>query len=328
MLVTCSTSELWTCDPEIAIEVLSRPKDFEQPGLGGLFWNKFGPNVLSSDGAHWSRQRRVIARAMNEPISNAVFQESIRQTNGLVGELHSGTSQSDDAVESNRVFDMIKKVAIHVLSGVGMDINVPWQENDPVKARHGFQMTHTEVITTIIDNIRGPIILLQCFLSRYPSFLPGSQSLRSLSRAIQEYPKHTGQMLDAEFQRLANPEGGEARRNIMSHLLRASETSAGSHEKGRAPLNEEVMGNLFVFTVASFDTTANTLAYAIILLTRYPQWQEWFLEEIDDLSPLNTNTEGLEYAAIWIQKHGVISTFPSKQKPATTTSYSSGLRAG
>ncbi len=30
-----------------------------------------------------------------------------------------------------------------------------------------------------------------------------------------------------------------------------------------------------------FDTTANTMAYAIALLASFPEWQEWMQEELD-----------------------------------------------
>ena len=59
-----------------------------------------------------------------------------------------------------------------------------------------------------------------------------------------------------------------------------------------------MLGNLFIFTAAGFDTTANTLSYALVLLCRYPEWQDWILEEVDSLLP-TSSAEPVDYAAIF-----------------------------
>ena len=77
--------------------------------------------------------------------------------------------------------------------------------------------------------------------------------------------------------------------NIMNMMVRESDAVEGGErgdgEKGKtAGLTEdEIMGNLFVFTAAGFDTTANTMGYAMTLLAAYPEWQEWMSEEIDQV---------------------------------------------
>jgi cytochrome P450 len=78
---------------------------------------KFGDNVLTTDGDHWARQRKVVAGVINERISKAVFHESIRQSTGLLHELD---STNEKEVGTYRLFDMAKKITIHVLSGAGM----------------------------------------------------------------------------------------------------------------------------------------------------------------------------------------------------------------
>jgi hypothetical protein len=87
----------------------------------------------------------------------------------------------------------------------------------------------------------------------------------------------------------------------MSTLVRLSDqekeqlenkTSNSSEEKksvvrdssGSSYLTEEeIAGNLFVFTAAGFDTTANTMSYAVTLLAVYPEWQTWIQNEIDNV---------------------------------------------
>lgn len=299
MLVTCGKSEFWTYDADIANEVLRRPRDFQQVDITDLFMARFGHNVLTSNGDRWARQRKVVASVINERISKAVFTESIRQTDGLLGDLHRNASRGGDVAESNKVFDMIKKITIHVLSGAGMGASIPWEDNANEKPKPGFKMTYIEAVKTVIHNVTGPLILPQWFLSNYPTFLPGYQTMNSLSYAVQEFPTHTQDLLDQERQRSAASKDGEARSNIMSQLLQASETTTSGGDKGKTLSDEEIRGNLFIFTAAGFDTTANTLSYAVTLLARHPGWQDWLTEEIDAILPAGITNEELEYAAVF-----------------------------
>ncbi|PMD32223.1 cytochrome P450 [Hyaloscypha variabilis F] len=158
-------------------------------------------------------------------------------------------------------------------------------------------MTYNEATKHIVATVVGPIILPQWLLENYPSFLPGYETLKSLSIAMKEFPIHTRRRLDQERHRTVAADG-EAGNNILSQLLQASEQDS-EDKKGSQSLSEpEMVGNLFVFTAAGFDTTANTLAFALVLLARYPKWQEWVFEEIDSILPATASTD-LDYASIF-----------------------------
>jgi cytochrome P450 len=285
--------EVSTRDPEILTEVLNRPKDFMTMDLSELFMGRFGPNVLISDGDAWARQRKVVASVINERISKTVFNESIHQTKGLVEEVLG----DGNAAETNRIFDMMKKITINVLSGAGMGTKVDWKDDTTEKPSPGFRMNYIEAVKCIVNNVAGPIILPRWFLSNYPSFLPGYKLFKSLSYAVVEFPIHTRNLLNQERQRMVTAHG-ETRSNIMSQMIHVSEEGDGEVKGVKALSEDEMLGNLFIFTIAGFDTTANTLAYALALLSRYPKWQEWIFEEIDSIMPTDGSTD-LDYAAIF-----------------------------
>ncbi|KAJ5977571.1 hypothetical protein N7501_000913 [Penicillium viridicatum] len=80
----------------------------------------------------------------------------------------------------------------------------------------------------------------------------------------------------------------------MSQLLEAS-AEQGNTDKSLS--EEELNGNLFLFTAAGFETTANIISYAIMLLVRYPRWQEWLFEEVNNLMPTDVR-EDLVYTSV------------------------------
>jgi cytochrome P450 len=294
ILVTCGRAEISTRDPEIAYEIARRPRDFRQPATTALIMGVFGGNVLISNDETWAKQRKVVASVINERISKTVFNESVKQTEGLLGEVYDRAD--GEAVETNRLFDMMKKITIHVLSGAGMGASVEWQDNAEEKPRKGHRLTYIEACKAVITAVPGPIVLPVWFMRHWPSFLPGYEFLRDLAPAMEEFPIHTRHLLDEERKRMS-ADGGETKSNIMSQLLQASSKS------GEALLTEdEMLGNLFIFTAAGFDTTANTLSYALVLLCRYPYWQDWILEEVNGLMPQERNPgEPLDYANLFPQ---------------------------
>jgi cytochrome P450 len=255
---------------------------------------QFGRNVLTDNGEKWAKQRKVVAGVINERISKTVFNESVRQTEGLLGEVY---ERADGGVsDSNRLFDMMKKITIHVLSGAGMGASVAWNGNNNERPREGYKMTYIEACKTVINGVAGPIILPIWLMKNWPWFLPGHEFLQALAPAMIEFPLHTKHLLEQERQRTLS-HGGLTQSNIMSQLLQASE----QEEKSKALTEEEMLGNLFIFTAAGFDTTANTLSYALVLLCRYPEVQDWILEEVDDLLPTSSSSSGeeVDYAAVF-----------------------------
>ena len=262
----------------------------------------FGNNIITSDGDHWARQRKAVATVINERVSKAVFNDTVTQTKGLLEEL-SARQGSSSAAETNQLFNMAKKVAINVLSAAGMGTQVPWEDSTDEIPKPGFKQTYIQSVKKVINSVGGPIIIPIWLLRSYPSFLPGYDFLSNLGVAKTEFPIHTKDLLEKERIR-SKTEGSATKSNVLSQLIQASDHPMEGNEKalkdssGVALSDEELVGNLFIFTAAGFDTTANTISYALILLARYPQWQDWLLEEIDAIVPASPDAE-LDYVAIF-----------------------------
>ncbi|KAM6536020.1 hypothetical protein FALCPG4_005541 [Fusarium falciforme] len=126
------------------------------------------------------------------------------------------------------------------------------------------------------------------------------KTLQTVGAALHNLPNLTKNMLHQERRRTAS--GAGAPDNIMSMLVRLSDQEkVKGHDEllGRASqylTEDEIAGNLFVFTAAGFDTTANTMAYAITLLAAYPEWQLWIQDELDLVLGVDKRSDVPEYS--------------------------------
>jgi len=115
-------------------------------------------------------------------------------------------------------------------------------------------------------------------------------ALRTLGQAMEDLPRISKDLLDSERQ--AAKQGAGPRNTLLSMLVQISDRGKTGGDTGLSLTEDEIRGNLFTFSAAGFDTTANTMGYAVILLTAYPQWQDWIRE---DFQKLDTDSQNWDY---------------------------------
>ncbi|KAK5625756.1 hypothetical protein RRF57_001472 [Xylaria bambusicola] len=294
LLVGFGTLDFWTADPQAAQEICLRVHDFEvpralQPALG-----QYGPNVMTTNGETWARHRRIVTSVIDDRILKTVFDESIHQTHGLLNKTFSLSSSTDDAVETRLIFDMIKQVTIRVLFNVSMGKNAHWKEGYE-KLEPSYRMTEIESLIAVVSNLTGAAIIPTRILTGWPSWLPGYSRMEALGRAKVEVLERTKSKLDWERASMSTNTQESKMNNIMNKLIHESEGYQTPH---KSLSEDEMISTLFILTVAGFETTATTLAYAIVLLARHSQWQDWILEEVDSLIPTD-HAQPIEYMPVF-----------------------------
>ncbi|KAK4119652.1 cytochrome P450 monooxygenase-like protein [Parathielavia appendiculata] len=296
ILLGLQKGEIWTADPVAANDILTRVREYEAPHAISFALGTYGPNVLTTNGERWARHRKIITSILDERIMRAVFEESIRQTQSLLSDVFAapeGEPQPTSA-ETLELFDMLKRVTIHVLLGTSMGVKVPWRKSRV--AEPGYMMPHIDSLNTMVINIVGVGMLPKKLLNSWPRWLPWHDKMRTVGCAKVEVEKRSREILDQERERRARGEPAP-KSTIVSKILRASEEGK---DQGLALSEVEMISNLFIVTAAGFETTATTLAYAVVLLARYPEWQDWLLEEVDSLPTTATNEDGLmDYTAVF-----------------------------
>ena len=245
---------------------------------------------------------------INEKISKLVWKESTEQAQDMVHhftkEGHRAPHYSHTAAVSGittKTIDSVRSIAINVLAFAGYGVTQPWKDEEIQPSKNVNDVDFMEAITSVVNNL-----IVAVFISTKLLFLPFlPMSIRRVAAAKRLFPAHAKDMFEAERNRQAH--GGTARHNFLSVLAKLSEDQEeednNARKSGQAISStnlseEELSGNLFQFTLAGFDTTANTMAYTIVLLAVHPEWQEWIFEEIESVSSTKADmTQSMDYEA-------------------------------
>lgn len=172
-------------------------------------------------------------------------------------------------------FKGLKTITINVIGAVCFGTQRSWTGTKIAETPPGFKTTFIDSISTIVDNWIF-VLLVPAKIMRLP-FLP--KSVRKVGTAITEFPLHLRESISKERK------GPSSRNTLIASLVRLADrdqdpsltTSTSTYLS-----EEEIRGNLFTFTIAGFETTANTLAYAVAELAANLEWQDWIGGEIDE----------------------------------------------
>ena len=268
-IVTPAGNEVIVADPQTAHHVLAKRKAFIKPAVMYDQLNVFGRNVNTVEGDDWQRQRRLTAPNFNEKTSAAVWAETLRQAESMSYVwIEQGAKGTKDVVPDTAT------LALHVLTKVGFGESYPFHggvRNLPTDHK----LTYADALSICLRNIITFSILSKSALSK--RWMP--RGLQRVGLAAKEFQLYMEELLAREKARQGKDQ------NLMSALVNAAEDPQDENvEMNRGQMlrlsDDEIYGNIFAFNLAGHETTANTVAAAIVLLTAYPRYQKWLHEEI------------------------------------------------
>jgi cytochrome P450 len=193
-------------------------------------------------------------------------------------------AEANNELTTNTVVDGLKTIAINVLGAAGYGFSQSWT---PSNHNASAQSTSQSFYDSISLQTQFFILtaLVPTAILRLP-FMP--KRIRNLAAAKLNFPRYAQDLIETE--RVSQASKLTVRSNVMAMLLKALDQGDDmAEEKPRvqrqiAMSADEVQGNLFILSVAGFETTANTMAYAVVCLAVYPEWQDWLIEEIDSVA--------------------------------------------
>lgn len=279
-VVSPTRVEVMINDPTAGVEVQSHYKAWQKPGSRYEVFDLFGQNVLSVNGEDWQRHRKIINPAFREQNYKLVWEESMKQGGQMLDNICRRPDMSNTLldVRNNCVI-----IAMHVLSAAGFG-----HAHDFDGGFRGVPAGHTkslaDTLMFLLSNLLWTVLFMKYkFLGywkpmRYQEIMGVVDEFRQYMKEIVAYHRATTQA-----------GGGGQSADIVSALVEADE-AAKRDEKAAGlgfsfrPMHlsdQELFGNLFVFNLAGFETTANALTYTIPLLTANRAVQDWAGEEVD-----------------------------------------------
>ncbi len=252
---------LGVSEPELVRTLLrERPSDFRRIKTMESVARELGMHgVFSAEGDDWKRQRTLIMPAFREenltrhaPALRTITERFV----DLLGR-EASRGQPIDILHHLMRFtvDVTAEVAF------GRDMNTVERGADELQQ-------HFETIFPM---------LLRRVLAPFPYWryvrLPAD---RKLDRALAASRTALGPLIERAREELAaDPERRAAPRTLLEAMIVAS-----SDEAGRLT-NDELFANVLTLMLAGEDTTANTLAWVVYYLAKYPEVQRELQGEVD-----------------------------------------------
>ncbi|KAF7953306.1 hypothetical protein EAE96_006517 [Botrytis aclada] len=293
-LVTPCDVYVYCADPDAIHEIFTRRGDFLRPTKMYTLLEVYGPCISTASWSEWPRHRKVLATHFNENIMKFVWQESVKQTRDML----KMWTQTSTPREISTAKDT-RTLSLNVLAATGFRKSYKFRSSG--EAGHDEAGSYRDTLQIVLDNL----ILIMIIPYRYLllPFMP--KSWRRVGRAAANFKKHMENMLDEESSSLKEGKAGNV--TLMTSFVRAlgahqKEETASSRQTAQSPSKgltvDEIFGNVFVINFAGHDTTANTLAFSMILLAAHPEVQDWVAKELRDViqDPVN---EVLEYEKVF-----------------------------
>ncbi|KAL9103638.1 MAG: hypothetical protein Q9163_001333 [Psora crenata] len=206
---------------------------------------------------------------------------------GTSGKTDPQESAETSTGETDATVEGVRSIAVDVLGSVAYGDQKSSLERS-TEASSGHRMAYRDSIIAVVENIAVAALVHVGILTS--PVMP--KSIRNIGYAVKEFPEHVKILLARE--RASKATNTASFMSILVKLSDSEMVGTNPTSKKQFLTEDELVGSIFVFTVAGFDTTANTMAYAITLLACYPQWQDWIQEELDHEM---RSKEGLDYAS-------------------------------
>ncbi|KAJ5139220.1 cytochrome P450 oxidoreductase [Penicillium bovifimosum] len=277
----------YSADAKMGWDVMNRRYDFTRPRdkYSGFIQFKllelYGPNVATAEGAEHRFHLRITAPPLSDGsgVNELVWTETMRQTRNLLrkweqespGDLHEDVNALTLAVIS--------------LAGFGKKLDSLTGQSQYIPS--GYTLSFLKAIT---DTTAFMVSILV-----FPAWLLRVSPLAKARLAHTQLDKYLRAMIREEREALNSGGSVESRGpqgNLLQTLLKSSyevaqETKQGEKEacfgasRKHAFTESEVLGNLFIYLLAGYETTANAIAYGLIVLALEPELQTRVAAEVD-----------------------------------------------
>ena len=235
-----------------AVAALSRdrPEGFRRAARGAQVVKELGfdVGVFFANGDAWSRQRRMVMAGLDPAHMREYFPSLVKVAQRLEGRWR-------QAARDGAVIDLqsdLMRYTVDVISGLafGADVNTLESDADVIQR-------HLDLIfPSVTRRMLSAIPYWKWF--KLPSDRRLDDSIAQVNAAVR------GFIADARARLAAEPDRRQTPRNLLEAMVVAAEQADSGISEA------EIAGNVWAMLLAGEDTTANTTAWLIYMLTRNP----------------------------------------------------------
>ncbi|KAL2803125.1 cytochrome P450 [Aspergillus granulosus] len=299
--ITCNVT-----DADVVKSIYKARHSFLKPVKVLEGFAMYGSSVFTTEGPHWAYHHRYTAPAFNDKNNALVWQGTLEQAQDMIDywkEQHSIPGQPDSGFVLPDAREDILKLSLNVISDAGFGVKLPFRPSLEVVDKDsddlfrdakipppGYRFTFRGVMEYMNRS------MLTIFLANgvLPKWLP-----RQLVPFFQkDFAAHEdlGNFLCALIGRAENSESET--HNLLQMLVRSRrETQEATSKRNMGLSDAEVLGNIYIFSLAGHETTATTLRFALALLAVHEDVQERLYTEIVEV--LGDDSEHWDYERVF-----------------------------
>ena len=248
-------------EPKIIQHILrERPEGFvRMKKMDKILRGEGVHGVFNAEGDDWKMHRRMVAKGLDVKHQKAFFDKMLVSVDRLYAKWKNA-ADSGEAIDIQQDF-LRFTVDITTTLAFGFEMNT-------IEEKGGVVQDHLEkIFPMLFKRINSPIQWHK---------LIRKKDDREFDKALDAIDSMIDQWIADGRKRLEDhPELKEKPSNFLEAILLEAENEEDFGD-------EQVKGNLVTVLLAGEDTTANTLAWSIYLLTKYPDYQTKLQSEIDE----------------------------------------------
>ncbi|KAL4960034.1 cytochrome P450 [Aspergillus stella-maris] len=275
-------------DGDVVEQVCRARTSFVKPvkHMEGL--NMFGPSIFTTEGSQWAQHHRSTAPAFNDKNNALVWTETMQQTRDMIQYWQQRYCEGCISKSSFVVPDAredVLKLSLNIICSAGFGVRLPFKPTiagtattakdlfqDAVTPAPGYRFTFRAVMEYMNRSMMSVFIangILPRWVPRFlvPFFGKQFDAHRDLGNFLHALVK------DAE--------GNQAEaHNLLERVVRSRREQNTDDKRKPGLTDAEILGNVYIFSIAGHETTATTLRFALVLLGLHCDVQEELYQEL------------------------------------------------
>ncbi|EPE35655.1 Cytochrome P450 [Glarea lozoyensis ATCC 20868] len=293
LLISPFLCYLKTSNAELITQITSRRSDFVKPVTNYKVIDILGGSIVTAEGHEWKRHKKIVGPSFSEKSNKMVFEESLRQTNGMLETWRrgDGNTMSDFRVENSNVGTATLSLHVICAAGFGVPQLWPWESEEKLNGKElsGYSgdkllahhtMSMKDALTSLLKDIywfaipSSPSqlsmhpVTSKLYLLTLSEYLPFSAPKRAL-KAFNECKAYFTELVEIKKKELYLGESEKGTMDLLGPMLRAS-TEGSPDLQLPDPQSyltkEEIIGNSFIFLFAGHETSANSIHFTLLFL--------------------------------------------------------------